>query len=384
MYALETAFAVTSWWLAWRLVAGLGRGRSAIIEALGLGLAVSGELWTTAYGIPTAGLQLVAVTIASRSGGSGRSNLALVAIAAGVVSFLPWVPNVLSAATESAGFWTPRPDIGAPLDTYSRWITDGFGTLTMVVGRVAVAGAIAGLLVAGSATVGPPASGDRHYRLFALLSLAVVPVVWLGSQVYPAYDTRYFGVVLPALAGGIGVVVVRASGAMAARIRDTWLALSLALLLVVALATVSAWRTGNDVAPATDVATALAGEMRPGDVVIAVDARSYFALAYLAERSSNPIRLPGPVLCWNSGTEPDYFGTALVPASAVVYASSGLRAQLPELSPSGRIWLVKLADVMAADVGFAPLQDGSVRQLSELMLHPDAKPGQIRELVLSP
>jgi mannosyltransferase len=384
MYALESAFAVTSWWLAWRLVADRAQGRSVMIEALGLGLAVSAELWTSDYGIPTAALQLIAVAIASRSKAPGRSNLAFVAIAAGAVSFLPWAPSLLSLTTGSASFWTPRPDIWALLDTPSVWITDGYGSLATDLGRVAVVGAIAGLLISGYGASEQTATGARQYRLFAILSLAILPIVWLGSQVHPAYDTRYFGALLPALAGGVGVIVVRASGAKTVRIRDSWMALPFTFLLLVAVVSVSTWRTGSDIAPASDVATTLAGEMRPGDVVIAVDARSYFPMAYVAERRTDPVRLPGPVLCWNSGMEPYFYGTALVPESATVYASSNLRAQLPELGPNGRIWLVALANGTNADIGFAPLIDGSVRQLSELILHPKSNPGQIRQLVLSP
>ncbi len=227
--------------------------------------------------------------------------------------------------------------------------------------------------------------GPRLYGLFAILSLGIVPIIWAGSQVHPAYDTRYFGAVMPALAGGVAIAVVRIFGATTARIRDGLLAVPFVLLLAVAVVWVSIWTQNNGIAPAGAVTQALAAEMRPGDVVVAADARSFFPIVYEAERATDPIRLPGPVLCWNSGFEPFFYGTALVPDSVTLFASSDLRTQLEALglAPNGRIWLVAIANGKNADVGFAPMKNGLVKQLAAQTIQPASEPGQIRELVLS-
>ncbi len=129
-------------------------------------MAVAGELWTSAYGIPTAGLQLIAATVGFRMGSKDGSKLASVAIVVAGVSFLPWLPNLLGLATGSGRFWTPRPDLGAPFSTFARWITDGYGQAA-VVGEIGLAAAIVGLALsivrpgwlARSATAAPEIFG---------------------------------------------------------------------------------------------------------------------------------------------------------------------------------------------------------------------------------
>ncbi len=388
MYAMETAFVVTAWWLSWRLAVGRPRGHWVLVQAGILAVAVGGELWTSAYGIPTAGLQFLALAWVARSGTPGNSRLALVAVVAGGLSFVPWLPNIVGLTSGQATFWTGRPEANSLIDTYSLWLTDGFGIAALIIGHLAAIGAVAGLWLAGRSIDPSAATATRHYRLFALLSLAIVPIVWLGSQVHPAYDTRYFSAVLPALAGGLGVLAVRAlhaAGSRTPRIGYGWLGLPLALLMVgVAVSSVAQRTADPTISPTKATALVLAAQMRAGDVVIATDPRSYFALAYEAERSTDPIRLPGPVLCWDSGRQPFYLGGALIPPSKKVRAGTGLASQLSQLVPGGRIWLVALANGANKDLGFAPLNDGQVRQLSRIVVNRDHEPGQIRELLLAP
>jgi mannosyltransferase len=384
MYVVESAFAVTAWWLAWRLVAGRAEGRWANASAIGLAVAVAGELWTSAYGIPQAGLQFVAVVVAWRLGAPGPWKRALAAIAVGLISFAPWAPNLLGFTAGSSSFWTPRPDLGSIYYTFQRWLSDGYGDLTSRLGIAGMVAAAVGLLVLAFGSAGRLRSDGARFALFAVLSLALEPAVWLGSQIHPAFDPRYFGAVLPALAGCAGAGIVWLSRSRRIHLHDAWMLIPLPFMLFASVFSVSTWRSGTDLAPAEEMTRALAVEMRPGDVVIAVDARSYFPMAYVAERATGSVALPGPVLCWDSGDQPYYNGGALVPAGAIVGAGSSLRSQLPQLGPSGRIWLVTLANGKNQNVNFRPLDDGAVVQLSVVYVNPDGETGQIRELTLSP
>jgi len=111
--------------------------------------------------------------------------------------------------------------------------------------------------------------------------------------------------------------------------------------------------------------------MRPGDVLLAVDARSYFPLAYESGRSSHPTTLPGPLWFWDDGSEPAFFGSGLIDASRSVVpriAERGGRLTIPGLAPNGSIWIVPLTNDDYELGTFAPLARGEVVEVSRTVV----------------
>lgn len=401
MYVFESCSATFAWWLAWRLAT--GRSGHPRLEVVALAIAVAAELWVSAYGIPLAGLQVVAV-IAAAWRRVDRPRRALAGLAVGIGSFMPWLPLLLTSTVGQSSFWTPRPAAVEILNTYSSWLSEGH-EYSIEIGLAGCAAALLGLLLA----LRSEDAGRRCFGLFCLACLALVPGIWIASQIHPAYDVRYFGPILPALAGGLGIAAellvcrvqrigsdtasvasaLQAQTAVTAAVLRRTVLAALGIALIGAVAFLGAldvrfvddWAHDRTVAPSNEVIETLTELMRPGDVVLTIDPRSYFPMAYQTERHASPARLPGPMLCWDSGTEPVFFGTLLVPERAMVHASGDLRSQLVGLGPNGHVWLVALSNGPRDNLGFGPLDNGQLRQLNKIVIHPDAQAGQIRELV---
>lgn len=377
MYALEATFATLAWWLAWRLAAGPeaapgagGRKRWAV--AAGLGLAVAGEVWTLALGLPTAALQLIFVGMCWVAWRGPGPRLGVAAVVAGVATLAPWLPALLKAAVNGQRFWTPQPDPGAVPDTFGSAFLGASGPGVATVAAVAALGmALIGLVVllAGrwvNASERPAAAETAaHPRLLGLalgLGASLVPLVWLYSQIHSIYDSRYLGAALPPLAIAASAGLLAVDGWIRARLsgragrlgplRAGWLAPVVAASLVVVVASssivrVGQWRAEEGLPPARQTVAELRSLVQPGDVVLSADARSYFPLAYLQARADSADKLPVPLYDWEGPGQPFYRGSALIDDAFIVdralVSELGWQAALPGLDRGGTIWLVELA-----------------------------------------
>ena len=121
-------------------------------------------------------------------------------------------------------------------------------------------------------------------------------------------------------------------------------------------------------------------------MALALDARSYFQVAYLLGHEGTQDQLPGPLFTWSTGSEPFFYGQSLIAPDAIATSSQadavGWPASLPGLAPDGRIWLIALANGSAEDLGFRPMVTGELAEVGRTVLAPAGEAGQLRELVV--
>lgn len=404
MYALETGFAAIAWWLIWRLLSGRARDREGRLwHAAGLAVAVAGQLWTLAYGLPLAALQgLLVVVLLLRPGslagdgaqwGTVRRNAgwALAGLAVAGLSFLPWLPRTLAAATNGQPYWTPTPG----------WFDWALTAGTMMVGwrmdqPPFLAAALSVLVVALLGAAALLRSRDVDRRLLgwcAILGAALVLVVWAISLVRSTYDTRYFGAAVVPLAIALAAGVEALATAAARRVVPPPLArVVLTLLLGLVLLRgadvwLDDWRNDRYVAPVRQLVGELTERVRPGDVLVAVDARSYFPVAYQLHRLAQEGRaLPAPLVTWDSGHEPFYRAQTLLEEEHIVRSDlageRGWQASLPQLGPEGRLWLLVVANGRNPSIDFDPIEAGELRETERIMVVAPTEVSQIRRLEL--
>jgi hypothetical protein len=143
---------------------------------------------------------------------------ALTFVGAGVL-FIPWIPNFIYQATHTGAPWSHAPGLGTPI-LISRDLLGGDRvTIALIIGCVAGLGALFTRRLRRSH------DAVALWTLIAL-ALATLVVAWLSSQITPAYVSRYFAPVLPALlliaalgcarAGIVGIAVVIAAVAFLA------------------------------------------------------------------------------------------------------------------------------------------------------------------------
>jgi hypothetical protein len=405
MYAFETAFAVTAWWLTWRLISGRAGGRGVLVHGVVLAAVVAGELWTLALGLGAAGLQglvaLIALLVALRQrppGDAGQRRGALaavIAIAAGGLLFLPWLPGMLGLAAGHGEFWTEPVESLDWLYSLQEMLGGAFGwvpgepspqRLLLIVAELGVVGACLDRRI-----------GRRCLGWCLLAGVAFVPLVWAISLVRSIYDTRYLAAALPAvalgIAGGADVLgrvaaaalsTIGAGGARQAVRATTMAAIALVAVWTTGLgayAFVSDWRRERGLPPTRQVLDAVESRLQPGDVLLAADARSYFPLAWELHRRG----LDVPAWDWEPPGEPFFRGHALLDAGTRVTpeeATAGWEVALPGLGRNGRIWLIALANDRDEDLHFAPLADGEMREVERVVVEPVDEAGQARALEL--
>lgn len=419
MYALETVFAVTAWFLIWRLLTAKDwTRRRLVIHSAILAIAVGGEVWTLALGFIVAGMQLFLCLLAAvvfrfrdRRGietSAAGARYAAVGSVSGLVSFVPWATAMLTVANNGVPFWTAKPDtealrstltstiLGSPylpvephFDPTRPWLTNAV-LLLIVVGALAM-------------LVRPRGPGELMAGIVLVCAAAFVPVVWAVSQVRPVYDTRYLlpGLVptlllaaagLARAADWIGQISERVSRRTPSGIPADAVRIACRLVIVAMLALpmamadvswLSGWSANQGIAPTRATVDRLSREVQPGDVVLAVDARSYFTTAYYAARlaeAGHP--LPGPVLAWDSDDQPFFYGQSLIEPTSTVSAAAarafGMHNVLPGLGPNGRIWLVAEANGRNQKVGFAPMETGVVHEVDrQVVTQSSGDPAQI-------
>jgi hypothetical protein len=354
--------------------------RAALVAAA---LAVAGELWMLPTGVAVFGLQatVVAILAVRRQAGTRAAGIAL---AIGLVAFLPWIPRMLSVAGGSQPFWTPAPDLAALLQT----VGVAFGGSHPSPGWAAVP-PLAVLAVLGFRALFRRGFADPT-ALTVSAGAVLIVAWWVASLWRPAYDSRYLGAAVPPLA----MAIAAGAESLVARLqRSGWTprmvgaAAGVVLILVGAGTAVyeADWVSGEGQSPAYAASILLQERVQPGDIVLAPDALSYFPLAYLLERDWKPIELPAPLRYWRSGREPAYSGGDLIPADATIEPDVGLEpGALPGLAAGGSIWLVALTDPEAEVRGFAPLADGRVVEKERLAVSDHGDPGLIVRLRPAP
>jgi len=166
------------------------RRRYLILFAVSLAL----MLYTHAWGIFFAGgavIALIPVYLASDDRRALVRDAVITFMGAGIL-FLPWVPNFIYQATHTGAPWAAPPRLGAPV-LLSRDLLGG--------DRITVA-----LLIAS--IIGLAELFTRRYRrtrewalLWTLIALptATLLLAWLASHITPAFVSRYFAPVLPAI-----------------------------------------------------------------------------------------------------------------------------------------------------------------------------------------
>ena len=219
-------------------------------------------------------------------------------LAGGVaLAYAPWVPSLLFQAANTAAPWASRPSplylLGIPGNL--------FGYLALPLLALAAVAALRRGRV-------PEGAG-----LLALIGVAAATAAFLGSQLEPAWATRYLAILFGPLLLALAAVLAR-GGAW------TWMALAGVL---------GVWLTSGP-APAKSnvrtVAATVAPALRPGDLVVATPPEQVPVLArYLPPGLSfltplGPVAEPG-VTDWRDGVERMRAGTAervLAPAVAAL------------------------------------------------------------------
>ncbi|MGA3057706.1 MAG: glycosyltransferase family 39 protein [Candidatus Limnocylindrales bacterium] len=413
MYSLETLFATTAWWVLWRLVVEWEdwQGSRKVAASAVLVLAVAGEVWTLSLGLPIAALQLTFALISLVWLRSRGSAVAGGCVVAGGLSLTPWLPTLLSTALNGQPFWTPRPSLDALKGTVLESFVGVPNDVLWLVGWFAVSCAAAGLLAIsfGRLRGGAPAldaltpaapSWVRRERLLALaltLGFALVPIAWLVSQVHSFYDPRYLGAAVPpfAIAIAAAAVVFGRTLSRVSRIAGPLPQGLLAICLVVPIvgtmalaAAVAIDESRRDVGsqPARQAVEELASLVRPGDVVLAFNAKTYFPLHYYLDRTGEARRLGVELYDWHAPTDAFFTGWADIEAGRVMDPATvsrlGWRVAL-HLDPGAALWLVTITDGSRQSFGFAPLQSGEVREVSRTFVNESGVVGQILRLEIA-
>jgi hypothetical protein len=385
MYALEALFATVAWWLVWRLLTDRRPLATRWLSIMLAALAVGGELWMLPTGVGAFVMQATVVGIMLVRAPHAGSRAASIALIGGLATFMPWIPRLLATADAGRPFWTPTPNLADLPETFAIAFT----------GQALSPAWVAALPLAGLAGVGlwslfrAAGSGNDSDRLAVRLTICggagLILLWWTISQWRPAYDSRYLGAAIPPLAMAIAVGWERlAARRRTGRGATTFTSLSATLVVLIGIGTVVAevtWINGTGLEPARAAGLALSQRVRAGDVVLVADARSYFPVAYLVGRESDPITLPAQVLYWRSRSEAPFSGGDLVAPSDMVTEDQILApGDLPGLSASGSIWLVAIADPLGELRSFRPLADGRVSEVERLAVTDHGTRGLILRL----
>jgi mannosyltransferase len=242
--------------------------RRSLLGSIVLGL-VTGMLLLTHYWsfflvATVVGGLVVAVVRAGRSGDSTRRAGALqavVAIAAGSLLFLPWLPSFLYQAVNTGTPWGRLPPPRVPFDVVFQF-TAGLPDLALPLGLLVYGLVVLGIfgLPAVGGVVGLDLRGRPPGRMLAVLAVATLALgVAAGRLTGAAFAVRYAAVVFPlvVLIAALGYAVLAPSRA------GPWV-LGLAVVLGF---TASIPYAAGDRTSAGVVAEVLRGQARPGDVV---------------------------------------------------------------------------------------------------------------------
>ncbi|MGH2685787.1 MAG: glycosyltransferase family 39 protein, partial [Actinomycetota bacterium] len=260
MYSLLMVLVLCGWLL---IADALSRPTKLRLLALA---AVSGTMLLTQYWsfYVLAATAVVLAARAWRSSGQVRRNAAAVAVAvaAGAIAFLPWLPSFVSQAQHT----------GTPWARQQRPTTVAVVTLVDFAGGVSSETALLAMLLVvlvGLALFGRTADRFRveidlrtrpDMRGPLLVSAVTFAIALVAGYIASsAYASRYAAVVFPIFIVAAGVGVTRLADA-SARI--------LVLALAVLLSSYGVYRTfGDDRTQAGEIAQALRDDAEPGDIV---------------------------------------------------------------------------------------------------------------------
>lgn len=413
MYSLEIFMTTLGWWLLWLMVAEGGEwsGRRRVVTAIGIIAAVAGEVWTMPLGIPVAGLQLAFAGVGFLRLRTRASAIPAGCVLVGALSLAPWLPNLLAIAANGQAFWTARPDLGSVAGTLGYWLVDQReGPWWAVVVIAAAAGAFLGLVAAWRGLSAPQVTGtvgstevargvgrDRLLVIAIVLSIGLVPAVWIYSQLHSVYDPRYLGSAFPPFSIAIAAAAVAATRLAHRPIGTTRSAPSrpLALLLLLPLAGGMAIASGGavddsshdrNVEPAQEVVARLAGLARPGDVVITLNAQTYFPLRYYLRDGGLERTLGTTLYDWHRPSAAFFTGWKDIDSTEILepatVARQGWKAAT-HLGAGGVFWLVTLVDPDYEFPLFAPLSTGEMRETGRVNVEGATGVAQIRSAVLT-
>ncbi len=170
-------------------------------------------------------------------------------VAAGVL-YIPWLPNLIYQATHTGAPWSHAPGGGTPI-LISRDLLGGDRvTVTLFLGCVA------GVAALFTRRLRRTPEAVALWTLIALAT-ATLLVAWLSSQITPAYVSRYFAPVLPA------ILLIAALGCGRARLLG---------LLAVAASVAFVLHPGNFAYPHKSDMRDISGQVTPllhrGDLVL--------------------------------------------------------------------------------------------------------------------
>ncbi len=411
MYSLETLLATLAWWLVWLIVARGGEwsARRRAAAAVGLVLGVAGEVWTMSLGLPVAGLQLAFAVFGLLWLRTRVSAIAAGCVLLGVLSLAPWLPNLLAVASNGQRFWTPRPDLGSAADTLSYWLSLRLGGLWWLGAGLAAAGAALGLAAASRGLLSRPSTdigdrgavpgGVRRDRLLAVaiaLGMGLVPAVWIYSQLNSVYDPRYLGAAYPpfAIAIAAGVVSVARKARSQFGANQPVPARALAILVVLALvcgiaipASVAVDDSSHDkeIEPARQVVATLSGLVHPGDVVITLNAQTYFPLRYYLRDGELERSLGTSLYDWHRPSAAFFTGWKDIDDTGILEPATVARQGWREtvhIGPRSVFWLVTLVDPDREFSVFEPLSTGEMRETGRFDVKGAGRVAQIRSAVL--
>lgn len=188
------------------------RRRYLFLFAIALALMLYTHSWGIFFFIGSL-IALIPVFLVTEDRRGLLRDAVLTFVGAGVL-FIPWLANFIYQATHTGAPWSHAPGLGTPI-LISRDLLGG--------DRVTVAlflGCVAGL---GALFTRRLRRSHDAVALWTLIAIAVATlgVAWLSSQITPAYVSRYFAPVLPAIlliaalgcarAGAVGIAVVVAA-----------------------------------------------------------------------------------------------------------------------------------------------------------------------------
>jgi hypothetical protein len=230
---------------------------------------------------------------------------------------------------------------------------------------------------------------DRFLAWVVIAALALVPLAWLYSQVRSVWDVDYFGNILAALAIALAAGCRAIARRFGARRREASVAIAAVVVLVLGLSSVQ--RLGQrladeDLTPAREAYQAVAEVAGPDDLVLAADARSYFALSWLVHRRNDPLPLDARLVSWSPTEDLIAIGQGLLAPDmqlddAGIAAAGGWAGAVPGLANGGHVYLVDLeADDDPAH--FGPLERGQLVEVGRSDITHAGRMATIRELAL--
>jgi hypothetical protein len=294
------------------LLLGLAHGRRALVP-VGAALLVL-ALYTHNWALHLALALALAAPLAVRAAPDRRraARDALLAAAAVVAAYLPWVPTLIGQARETGAPWSSVP---GPADLLSVVSVPAGGTLTVLVLLAACApGAVRAVRAGGRA---------RADLLVLAVVVATVPLVaWLAAQVSPNWANRYFSVL-------VGPLVLLAAVAAA---RTPVAGMVAGAVVLVAWALVPPPGPRSNVA---EVAAAVGPLLRPGDTVVVTHPEQIAVLRHALPEGLRWWTALGPapdprVFDWRQATD------RLRAADPV----AGARAVVAGAPPGGRVLVV--------------------------------------------